>query len=584
MNSNLNKLTTEQLKTTNKETLIQLISQVEKEAVIINKAHNEQIEAYKNTISNLQKLVQQQQEEAPTIDHVLIKEKLLANISHEFRTPLNAIIGMNHLLQNTTLNYKQQHFLDVTKAAADNLTLLINDLLELSSINQKSIDLQIQPFSTEKLFTELYSIVWFKAKQKQLDLTFNISNQLPEYLNGDDARIHQILINLLTNSIKFTHQGSIELITKVISKKNKKAYLEIKITDTGIGIAEEKLPNLFDTFTRLHDNQKEVYVGLGSGLNIVKQLLDKMNGKISVSSKLDQGTSFTVLIPFEIPSTTVVKKHISQHVFSIEKTLKNKEILYIEDNHANILYVQNMLSSKLKTFDAAENFVEATAFLNKKTYDCILSDVKLPEGSGIDYIAELRNDPKAINYKTPVIVVTAGATASEQKKAQRIGVEAYINKPFSPDTLFKELHNIFAEKNNIQSLLAFYPHPKPKKSKESENYLKHLHKVMNGNKKAMIEMIDIFLKQLPDSIRKMDVAVEKQDWHRVHFEAHKVKSTIGIIGLTRLQKTILTINESTRERKNLNKVPQLFKEFKKQGETEVKKLLSERRKISKRAK
>ena len=220
MNSNLNKLTTEQLKTTNKETLIQLISQVEKEAVIINKAHNEQIETYKNTISNLQKLVQQQQEEAPTIDHVLIKEKLLANISHEFRTPLNAIIGMNHLLQNTTLNYKQQHFLDVTKAAADNLTLLINDLLELSSINQKSIDLQIQPFSTEKLFTELYSIVWFKAKQKQLDLTFNISNQLPEYLNGDDARIHQILINLLTNSIKFTHQGSIELITKVISKKN----------------------------------------------------------------------------------------------------------------------------------------------------------------------------------------------------------------------------------------------------------------------------------------------------------------------------------------------------------------------------
>ncbi len=586
MNANLKKLTqvitTEELKSRDKETLRPLTSKAEEEALIVRQVHNKQIEEYKNTISNLQSIIQKQQNNISSIDAGFIKEKLLANISHELRTPLNAIVGMTYLLQNTTLDYKQQHFLDVTKTAADNLILMINDLLELSSINQKAIDLQIQPFSTEKLFTELYSIVWFKAKQKQLELTFNVSNQLPKYLNGDDARIHQILINLLTNAIKFTHQGKVELSAKVIIKRKKSVSLEIKITDTGIGIREEELPNLFETFTRLHGNQKEVYVGLGSGLNIVKQLVDKMDGQISISSKLDKGTSFTVLIPFKIPSEAVVKKHISQHIFSIEKTLKSKEILYIEDNHANILYVKNMLSSKLKKFDAAENLVEAAELLNQKTYDCILSDVKLPEGSGIDFIEQLRNDKNAINYKTPVIVVTAGATISEQKKAQQIGVEAYINKPFSPDTLFKELHNIFAERDNIQSLLAFYPHPKPKKSKEKENYLKHLHKVMNGNKKAMVEMIDIFLKQLPDSTRKMEVAVEKNDWHRVHFEAHKVKSTIGIIGLVKLQKTILTINENTRERKNLNQVPQLFEEFKKQGETEVKKLMSEKMEISKK--
>ena len=588
VNSNLGKLTklirTKELESANTETLLALITQIEQEVLTEKQAYNEEIAAYQNTILSLQNTIEKQENKTSSIEHVLIKEKLLANISHEFRTPLNAILGMTYLLQNTALDYKQQHFLDVTKTAADNLILMINDLLELSSINQKAINLQIQPFSIEKLFTELYSIVWFKAKQKQLDLTFNLSSQLPEYLNGDSARLHQILINLLTNAIKFTHKGNIKLETKVVNKGNKRAFIEIKVTDTGIGIAKEKLPNLFETFTRLHDNKKEVYVGLGSGLSIVKELVDKMDGQISVQSKLNKGTSFIVLIPFEIPSATDVKKHISHNDFSIEETLKNKEILYIEDNHANILYVKNMLSSKLKRFDAAEDFVTATKLLNNKVYDCILSDVKLPEGSGIDYIEELRSDKIAINCKTPVIVVTAGATKSEYQKAQQIGVEAYINKPFSPDTLFRELHQIFAEKDDIQSLLAFYPHPKPKKSKENENYLKHLHKVMNGNKKAMIEMIDIFLKQLPDSTRKMETAVEKRDWHRVHFEAHKVKSTIGIIGLTKLQKTILTINENTREHKNLNQIPQLFEEFKKQGKIEVKKLTSERRKISRRSK
>lgn len=586
VNSNLGKLINliraKELESTTTETLLSIVSQIEQEVLAEKQTQNQQIARYKNTISDLQNIIQKQQNEFLSSNHVLIKEKLLANISHEFRTPLNAIVGMTHLLQNTTLDYKQQHFLDVTKTAADNLILMINDLLELSSINEKSIHLQLQPFSIEKLFTELYSIVWFKAKQKQLDLTFNISNELPEYLNGDNTRLHQILMNLLTNAIKFTHKGKVVLDVKAISKKNKTVYIEVKVTDTGIGIAKDKLPNLFETFTRLHDNKKEVYVGLGSGLNIVKQLVDKMDGQISVQSELNKGTSFSILIPFQISNTKEVKEHISQQKFSIEKILKSKEILYIEDNHANILYVKNMLSSKLKRFDAAEDFIAATQLLNNRVYDCILSDVKLPEGSGIDYIEQLRNNQTAINQTTPVIVVTAGATKSEYEKAQAIGVEAYINKPFSPDTLFKELQQIFTKKDDIQSLLAFYPHPKPKKSKESEDYLKHLHKVMNGNKKAMMEMIDIFLKQLPDSIRKMEIAVEKKDWHRVHFEAHKVKSTIGIIGLTKLQKTILTINESTRERKNLNQVPLLFEQFKKQGEIEVKKLIIERKKISKK--
>lgn len=555
----------------------------------IKQAHEEKITQYLQVIKAKEAQINylKNQKDTPVLEKSetdnVFKDKLLANVSHELRTPLNAIIGMGHLLSNTTLCKQQEHFVNVTKTAADHLLLLVNDLLELTSIQERTITFQSQPFSTQHLLAELHSIIWFKTHQKKLTLFFKEAEELPEYLIGDVTRIHQILTNLLSNATKFTHQGKVELFTNVISKQKDKIYIEWQISDTGIGIAKDKLPHLFESFSQLHGNKEEVYVGTGAGLIIVKTLVELMGGAISVKSELGKGTSFSIVIPFEIPDEIAIQRHLSKQSQTSEESLKGKKILYIEDNHANILYMKNMLADQPIIFEAVEDLLTATKHLNRTKYDCILSDVKLPEGNGIDYIAELRKDKEAHNHKTPVIVITAGATDSERQKARQIGIEGYISKPFSPDVLFKELSKIFDKKEDIKSLLAFYPEPKYLMSENTieEDYLKHLTKVMNGNKKGMLEMIDIFLKQLPDSTHKMEVAVNNRDWQQVHFEAHKVKSTIGIIGLSELLPVILSINENTRELKYLETIPNLFAQFKKQGKIELKKLIQERKKLSK---
>lgn len=575
----------QKLSDSSRQTLLKHLQNVEEEVMSsyyqrqkADQEKNSLVNILNNTIEELEsknKLIEQQQFRE---EEAIFKEKLLTNISHELRTPLNAIIGMSHLLSNTHLDDRQQDFVDVIKTGASNLLNIINDLLELSSLKERKIKINKKPFSTEKLLSDLYNILWFRSRQKQLDLIFDSDEKLPEYLNGDQYRIHQILLNLLNNAIKFTHRGSITLKIKVMSQKNNKVYLEMAVIDTGIGIAKYKLLNIFDTFTQAHEDEGEVYSGTGTGLSIVKNLVEMMGGGISVRSELGKGSIMTVVMPFEIPDDKTLELYIAQKAISTVSGWHGKKILYIEDNDANILYLKNMLTDQPVEFDTAQDFVEADRLLTTKLYDCILSDVKLPDGNGIDFMASIRKDPEALNRKTPVVVITAGATDAERHKAQKIGIEGYIGKPFAPDTLFGELDRIFADEENIASLLSFYPYKSNKKEKITE--LAHLNRVMKGNKQAMIEMIDIFLKQLPDSTRKMETAVEKEDWQRVHFEAHKVKSTIGIIGLEKLENTILEINENTRERKDLAFVPSLFHHFKKQGEIEIRKLKEERRKLS----
>jgi signal transduction histidine kinase/DNA-binding response OmpR family regulator len=542
------------------------------------------ITAFNGTVKELEeknelvKLQQNQQEDA------IFKEKFLANISHELRTPLNAITGMGHLLETTSLDEQQQEFVNVIKTGADNLLILINDLLELSSLRERAIEIQERPFSIDKLLTDLYRMVWFKTNEKQLRLTVKNKEKLPDYLLGDGSRLHQILMKLLSNATKFTSKGEISLEIKVLQQASQSIFLQFIVADTGIGIAPNKIKHIFDSFTKGHESEdeKKIYAGTGTGLSIVKYLAQIMDGNISVQSQLGKGSQFTLIIPFKIPEKEAVNQYLDQQKIVAVGGWQGKKILYIEDNDANIFYLKNMLDGYPIKLDIAEDLSQSQALLTKKTYDCILSDVKLPDGNGIDFISELRKNTKTLNNRTPVIVITAGATDSERYKAQQIGIEGYISKPFTPDTLFGELNRIFQAKSNLASLLNFCK--KPVKEKTNQTSLPHLNKIMNGNKKAMVEMIDIFLKQLPDTTKKIEDLLQKKDWKKVHFEAHKLKSTIGIIGLEELHKLILNINEYTRELKNLHLVVPLFRDFEKQAAIDIERIKTERKRLTRGSK
>jgi signal transduction histidine kinase/DNA-binding response OmpR family regulator len=542
------------------------------------------ITAFNGTVKELEeknelvKLQQNQQEDA------IFKEKFLANVSHELRTPLNAITGMGHLLETTSLDEQQQEFVNVIKTGADNLLILINDLLELSSLRERAIEIQERPFSIDKLLTDLYRMVWFKTNEKQLRLTVKNKEKLPDYLLGDGSRLHQILMKLLSNATKFTSKGEISLEIKVLQQASQSIFLQFIVADTGIGIAPNKIKHIFDSFTKGHESEdeKKIYAGTGTGLSIVKYLAQIMDGNISVQSQLGKGSQFTLIIPFKIPEKEAVNQYLDQQKIVAVGGWQGKKILYIEDNDANIFYLKNMLDGYPIKLDIAEDLSQSQALLTKKTYDCILSDVKLPDGNGIDFISELRKNTKTLNNRTPVIVITAGATDSERYKAQQIGIEGYISKPFTPDTLFGELNRIFQAKSNLASLLNFCK--KPVKEKTNQTSLPHLNKIMNGNKKAMVEMIDIFLKQLPDTTKKIEDLLQKKDWKKVHFEAHKLKSTIGIIGLEELHKLILNINEYTRELKNLHLVVPLFRDFEKQAAIDIERIKTERKRLTRGSK
>ncbi|MEZ4888624.1 MAG: ATP-binding protein [Chitinophagales bacterium] len=537
----------------------------------------------KNIITNvLNKTIQDLEEKSVALElqkklleeQSKFKEQLFANVSHELRTPLNGILGMSYLLEETTLEATQKNYVDVIKSSADNLLVIINDLLNLSSINAGQLKINSEPFSTEKFYSDLHGLLNIKAQEKNLHLSFYVSPNVPKYLMGDRTRLYQVLLNLLNNAIKFTHVGSVALSTSIECFSENSVVLRFEIVDTGIGIAPEKKTTIFDSFTQVHSKQDFVYEGTGLGLNIVKKLLDLMEGDIEVNSEINVGTTFTVTIPFQIPSDALIHQFQQQQTrLSIPRSWLSKNIIYIEDNKANLLYAKNMFANWNIQIDTAEDLKEAAEKLMAVKYDCILSDVKLPDGNGLDFIKKLREDISSLNQNTPVIVLTAGANEKGEILSKKLNIIGYIGKPFPPATIIKNLNLVFATNMsranlNVQQtpLLTIQTPTNP------DDYLAHLRKLMNNNGMNMAEMIDIFLNQVPETLKNMEVGIQSADWEQVHFEAHKIKSSIMVVGLNKLQDSILKINKYSQNKENLYQIPALYNSFKKQVLIEVQQL------------
>ena len=563
-----------------RQVMAKLLKKLQRELVFLDFKVKRTLNDKKVITNVLNKTITDLEEKSLAIEHQKqllekeskFKEQLFANVSHELRTPLNGILGMSYLLEETPLKSTQKNYVDVIKSSADNLLVIINDLLNLSKINAGQIQINLEPFSTEKFYSDLYGLLNIKAQEKNLDLNFYVSPNIPKYLLGDRTRLYQVLLNLLNNAIKFTHYGSISLSTNIEGFANNSVYLKFEVADTGIGIAPEKLANIFESFIQVHENHGFSYEGTGLGLNIVKQLLSLMDGKIEVESEINVGTTFTVQIPFQIPSDSLIHQyHQQQTRLSIPRSWLNKKIIYIEDNKANLLYAKNMFANWNIQIDTAENLKEGAEKLAVMKYDCILSDVKLPDGNGLDFIKSLREDFNSSNQHTPVIVLTAGANEKGEALSKELNIISYIGKPFPPATIIKSLNLVFAT-NISRANLNTQPAQILTVESDEEDYLGHLRKLMNDNHENMAEMIDIFLEQVPETLKRIEVGIQSANWEQVHFEAHKIKSSIMVIGLKKLQSLVVKINEYSKKRENLYQIPGLYSNFKKQVSLEVKKL------------
>jgi PAS domain S-box-containing protein len=363
------------------------------------------------------------------------KQKFLSNMSHEIRTPMNAIIGFTKVLLKTEMSEKQREYLDAIKTSGDTMIVLINDILDLAKVNAGKMNFEKVPFKLMDSLSAMLHLFETKIQEKNLALIKEFDNNIPEVLLGDPVRLHQIILNLVGNAVKFTDKGQITISTIILHEDDKEVRVEIAVKDTGIGIPEKTLGNIFDNFHQASNDTSRLYGGTGLGLAIVKQLVELQGGTISATSRLGEGSEFGFVLAFEkagaAPQT--ITDQILPELIPVSKQIK---VLVVEDMHLNQLLMKTLLDDFGFERQIAANGKIAIELLQKNTYDIVLMDLQMPEMNGFEATAYIRETLKS---EVPIIALTADVTTIDLAKCKAVGMNDYIAKPVNEQLLYDKI-------------------------------------------------------------------------------------------------------------------------------------------------
>jgi len=362
----------------------------------------------------------------------LAKSEFLSVMSHEIRTPLNAVIGMGHLLLKSNPRPDQVDNLNALKISADNLLVLVNDILDFNKIEAGKLELDQLPFSIEKLVTEIVNANNLSAREKQITISLQIGEQIPDRLLGDAIRLGQVLNNLVSNAVKFTEKGKIDVTVNRMPAGPGNCRVMFAVSDTGIGIPMEKLSTIFQPFTQAGSSITRKYGGTGLGLSISQRILELMDSGLEVISEPGKGSQFyfSVEFPMDNQSAEAAEKKNAG-----ETDLNNKKILLVEDTAFNVLFATQLLEGWNAQVDVAENGSIAVAMVKQESYDLILMDLQMPVMDGYTATRKIRE----YNQTIPIIALTASATSNVKSKVLEAGMQDYVTKPFNPDDFFLRL-------------------------------------------------------------------------------------------------------------------------------------------------
>ncbi len=364
------------------------------------------------------------------------KSTFLANMSHEIRNPLNGILGMLRLLSLTSLDAKQLEYVEMASEASQRLTRLLTDILDLAKVESGTITIEDKEFLLADIQSSLQNLSGHLARQKGLDFVVELDKRLPRTLRGDDARLKQILFNLTGNAVKFTDQGSIRIqIGPTTPLDDERLHVAFSVTDTGCGISGSRIESIFEPFTQEERSLTHSAGGVGLGLAIVRRLTDLMKGQISVESRVGQGTTMCVVLPFSrpCPPATEVMSPDTTDAGAGQQPLR---ILLVEDERLNQLALRWQLEQCGYHVDTAENGDDALRYITAYQYDCVLMDVRMPVMDGVLATRMIRSLPEfKAKAKVPIVAVTAFAMTGDKERFLAEGMDAYVSKPVNMDDL-----------------------------------------------------------------------------------------------------------------------------------------------------